>query len=76
MIRWLEKARKKVKFLGLPSRICWLGMGESEKAGLLFNDLVIMQIKEPLKERKLMNSIKSFEKISDKILILPSPTNA
>ncbi len=40
MIRWLEEARKKVKFQGLPCRICWLGMGEREKAGLIFNDLV------------------------------------
>ncbi|QEL01929.1 urocanate hydratase [Olivibacter sp. LS-1] len=37
---WLLKAREKVKFQGLPARICWLGMGEREKAGLLFNDLV------------------------------------
>jgi urocanate hydratase len=40
LIRWLKNARVKVKFQGLPSRICWLGMGEREKAGLLFNDLV------------------------------------
>jgi|TARA_B100000809_G_C15136924_1_gene531041 urocanate hydratase len=40
MIRWLKEARKKVKFQGLPCRICWLGMGEREKAGLIFNDLV------------------------------------
>jgi urocanate hydratase len=40
MIHWLEEARKKVQFQGLPARICWLGMGEREKAGLLFNDLV------------------------------------
>ncbi len=40
MIHWLEEARKKVRFQGLPSRICWLGMGEREKAGLLFNELV------------------------------------
>ena len=40
MIRWLGEARKKVKFQGLPCRICWLGMGEREKAGLIFNNLV------------------------------------
>ncbi len=40
MIRWIEEARKKVKFQGLPCRICWLGMGEREKAGLIFNNLV------------------------------------
>jgi len=40
LIKWLTEAQKKVAFQGLPSRICWLGMGEREKAGLLFNDLV------------------------------------
>ncbi|GAB4339901.1 MAG: urocanate hydratase [Flammeovirgaceae bacterium] len=40
LINWLEKAQKRVAFQGLPSRICWLGMGEREKAGLIFNDLV------------------------------------
>ena len=37
---WLTQATEKIKFQGLPSRICWLGMGEREKAGLIFNDLV------------------------------------
>ncbi|MBU0696990.1 MAG: urocanate hydratase [Bacteroidetes bacterium] len=37
---WLRKAREKISFQGLPARICWLGMGEREKAGLIFNDLV------------------------------------
>ena len=40
MINWLEEAKEKVAFQGLPCRICWLGMGEREKAGLIFNDLV------------------------------------
>ncbi len=40
MIHWLKEARKKVAFQGLPCRICWLGMGEREKAGLIFNELV------------------------------------
>lgn len=40
MINWLEEAGKKVAFQGLPCRICWLGLGEREKAGLIFNDLV------------------------------------
>jgi urocanate hydratase len=40
MINWLKKARERVSFQGLPARICWLGMGEREKAGLLFNELV------------------------------------
>lgn len=38
--RWLEMASERVRFQGLPSRICWLGYGEREKAGLLFNRLV------------------------------------
>lgn len=40
MHRWLKQASEKVSFQGLPARICWLGLGEREKAGLLFNDLV------------------------------------
>jgi urocanate hydratase len=38
--RWLTLARERVKFQGLPARICWLGYGERAKAGLIFNDLV------------------------------------
>jgi urocanate hydratase len=40
LINWLEKARQRISFQGLPARICWLGMGEREKAGLIFNNLV------------------------------------
>ena len=40
MINWLQKAEQRVEFQGLPARICWLGMGEREKAGVLFNNLV------------------------------------
>jgi urocanate hydratase len=40
LIHWLKEAREKVAFQGLPCRICWLGMGAREKAGLIFNDLV------------------------------------
>ncbi len=38
--RWLEMARERVKFQGLPSRICWLGYGDRAKVGLAFNELV------------------------------------
>lgn len=40
LVNWLKMAKEKIAFQGLPARICWLGMGEREKAGLLFNDLV------------------------------------
>ena len=40
MVRWLEMAGKKVAHMGLPARICWLGYGERDKAGKIFNDLV------------------------------------
>lgn len=40
LIRWLNMAREKIAFQGLPARICWLGMGEREKAGILFNEMV------------------------------------
>ncbi len=38
--RWLTLAKEKIAFQGLPARICWLGQGEREKAGLAFNELV------------------------------------
>jgi len=38
--RWLAKARDKVRFQGLPARICWLRYGERAKIGKLFNDMV------------------------------------
>jgi urocanate hydratase len=38
--RWLQLAKEKISFQGLPARICWLGQGEREKAGLAFNELV------------------------------------
>jgi urocanate hydratase len=40
LLRWLKMAKEKIAFQGLPARICWLGMGEREKAGLAFNELV------------------------------------
>jgi len=40
LARWIGHARQKVQFQGLPARICWLGYGERDKAGLLFNRLV------------------------------------
>ena len=47
--RWIELAQKRVKFQGLPARICWLGYGERAKAGLLFNDLVASgRVKAPI----------------------------
>ena len=38
--RWLDMARERIAFQGLPARICWLGLGERDKAGLAFNDMV------------------------------------
>jgi len=47
--RWIEKAQKKVRFQGLPARICWLGYGERAEAGLLFNELVRKgEVKAPI----------------------------
>ncbi|MEK7198337.1 MAG: urocanate hydratase, partial [Bacteroidota bacterium] len=40
MLRWMKMARERIAFQGLPARICWLGQGEREKAGLAFNELV------------------------------------
>jgi urocanate hydratase len=38
--RWLRLARERVRFQGLPARICWLGLGERNRAGMRFNDMV------------------------------------
>lgn len=47
--RWIEKAEEKVRFQGLPARICWLGYGERAEAGLLFNELVRKgEVKAPI----------------------------
>src|SRR5690606_31935779 len=40
LTRWIRMAGEKVRFQGLPSRICWLGYGERDRAGEAFNDLV------------------------------------
>jgi urocanate hydratase len=40
LCRWIHQAQEKVVFQGLPARICWLGYGEREKLGLIFNELV------------------------------------
>lgn len=40
LMRWLKMAKEKIAFQGLPSRICWLNLGEREKAGLAFNEMV------------------------------------
>jgi urocanate hydratase len=42
--RWITLARQKIHFQGLPARICWLGYGERDKAGLKFNELVAQGI--------------------------------
>jgi urocanate hydratase len=38
--RWIRRAGEKIAFQGLPARICWLGLGERDKAGALFNEMV------------------------------------
>ncbi len=40
LARWIHSAQERVAFQGLPARICWLGYGERDKAGLAFNELV------------------------------------
>ena len=47
--RWIELARKRIKFQGLPARICWLGYGERAQFGLAINELVKKgKIKAPI----------------------------
>ncbi|MDR3605818.1 MAG: urocanate hydratase [Oligoflexia bacterium] len=40
LVRWISMAQERIQFQGLPARICWLGYGQREKAGMLFNELV------------------------------------
>ncbi|MFP3984778.1 MAG: urocanate hydratase [Candidatus Bathyarchaeia archaeon] len=40
LCRWVQKAKKEVKFQGLPARVCWLGFGERAKFGKIMNDMV------------------------------------
>ncbi|HVC13274.1 MAG TPA: urocanate hydratase [Acidimicrobiales bacterium] len=40
LVRWLRVAAERVQFQGLPARICWLGLGERDRAGVRFNDMV------------------------------------
>jgi urocanate hydratase len=47
--RWIRLAQKRVRFQGLPARICWLGYGERDKFGLALNDLVTRgELKAPI----------------------------
>ena len=49
LARWLRMAGEKVHFEGLPARICWLGYGERDRAGLRFNELVASgELKAPI----------------------------
>ncbi|MFZ0619035.1 MAG: urocanate hydratase, partial [Candidatus Acidiferrales bacterium] len=49
LTRWIHLAQKRVRFQGLPARICWLGYGEREKFGLALNDLVARgELKAPI----------------------------
>jgi urocanate hydratase len=47
--RWLDMARSRIAFQGLPARICWLGLGERHRAGMKFNDMVASgELKAPI----------------------------
>ena len=46
---WLDMARQKIKFQGLPSRICWVGLGDRHRIGIAFNDMVASgELKAPI----------------------------
>ena len=40
LINWLKQARERIAFQGLPARICWVGLGQRDKLGLAFNEMV------------------------------------
>jgi urocanate hydratase len=46
---WLDMARKRIKFQGLPARICWIGLGDRDRVGLAFNEMVAKgELKAPI----------------------------
>ncbi|MCZ8182531.1 MAG: urocanate hydratase [Beijerinckiaceae bacterium] len=47
--RWLDMAQKRIKFQGLPARICWVGLGDRHRLGLAFNEMVARgELKAPI----------------------------
>ena len=47
--RWLDMAGERIAFQGLPARICWIGLGDRHRAGLMFNDMVASgELKAPI----------------------------
>src|SRR3990167_1349080 len=47
--QWLDQAREKIKFQGLPARICWVGLGDRARLGLAFNEMVAKgELKAPI----------------------------
>lgn len=47
--RWLDMARERIAFQGLPARICWIGLGDRHRAGLMFNEMVARgELKAPV----------------------------
>jgi len=47
--RWLDMARERIQFQGLPARICWVGLGERHRLGLAFNEMVAKgELKAPV----------------------------
>ena len=46
---WLDMARQRIKFQGLPARICWVGLGDRHRLGLAFNEMVARgEVKAPI----------------------------
>ncbi|MEZ5790426.1 MAG: urocanate hydratase [Nitratireductor sp.] len=47
--KWLDMARERIAFQGLPARICWIGLGDRHRAGLMFNEMVASgELKAPI----------------------------
>ena len=47
--KWLDMARERISFQGLPARICWIGLGDRHRAGLKFNEMVASgELKAPV----------------------------
>ncbi len=49
LLNWLDMARDRIAFQGLPARICWIGLGDRHRAGLMFNEMVASgELKAPI----------------------------
>ena len=79
--RWLDMARERIQFQGLPARICWVGSGQRHRLGLAFNEMVARgELKAPDRDRprsprlRLRREPEPRDRGDARRLATPSPT--